>query len=76
MLHSRGRCCQDVEIQHDDELWRKILPADVISKVEQLLKAHGSVRDLSMVDLFAGWGGLCRAFRGAGFKSRAYDRHA
>ena len=41
---------------------------------EKTEKKETEVRDLTFLDVFAGWAGLAHAFAALGYKSRAFDR--
>ena len=49
-----------------EDLWESLLDEDILKEVRRLWEKHGKVRDLTMVDLFAGWAGLAKVRRSAG----------
>ena len=62
-------------IPTNEDMWQCIIEdPTVLDEVKALWDAHGHVRDLTFVDVFAGWAGLATEFVAQGFPAKAFDR--
>jgi len=63
-------------IPANEDLWQILIEdPEILTEIKRLWDEHGHSRDLTFLDVFAGWAGLARSFKAIGFSAKAFDRH-